>query len=92
MTKLSAEGDDTITHIEITLELDTLLRKTATTKLAANRTQHEIPLSCTLDELISSLGLRGKISFAVVNGDRHGFEYMLQQGDEVMLFPYLIGG
>jgi len=52
-----------------------------------------VPSPITVSELINILGIPSNcISFAAVNGEKRDFSYKIQREDEIILFPYIIGG
>ncbi|GBF35294.1 hypothetical protein DCCM_4417 [Desulfocucumis palustris] len=47
----------------------------------------------TLGDLLKIAAIPGDhVGFAAVNGEKADSNYLLQQGDEVIFFPYIVGG
>lgn len=47
----------------------------------------------TVSDIVEILGIPpGYVSFPTVNGDRADFSWKVRPGDEITLFPYIVGG
>lgn len=75
--------------ITINLKLFALLQRF----MPKNASAYSVKAGATIDDVINELGIpEGETKFAFVNSKKAEFDYKLQNGDTLGLFPYVTGG
>lgn len=58
-----------------------------------NAQEYPVDEGTTVNDIIKRLGIpEGESKFVFVNGKKAEFDYVLQNGDTLGLFPYVTGG
>lgn len=80
--------------VEVTVDLGVALaRLVADEAYRKPKVQVRLHRGATVGELVDLLGIPGDyISFITVNGEKSTRDEQLNQGDRVILYPYITGG
>ena len=89
-------------HLSITVHVQLFSRfRALLPDEARGRTSFDLPpgatVACLLDELDLSAGEHGRVQLVAVNGQSHtdrdrDDEHVLHDGDQVRIFPFVVGG
>lgn len=75
--------------IAINLKLFALLQRF----IPENAREYPVAEGATIQDVVDGLNIpEGETKFAFVNGKKTEFDYVLQNGDTLGLFPYVTGG
>jgi sulfur carrier protein ThiS len=78
--------------MRVQVKLFSLLRKHLPEEAKGEATI-ELPEGATVDDLVEQLGIVRRIKILTINGERETDRYrLLQEGDSVRIFPFVVGG